>query len=1181
MAQWTEEQLAAIEARGASFLVAAAAGSGKTSVLVERLIRILSDTDNRVDITRLAVVTFTNDAAAEMRGRLEQALAARIAAEPENAWLRRQHALLRCAKISTIHSFCYALIRDYGAQLDISPSFRILEENEEVVLRDAAMAQTLEQWYADPSRRGAMALLCDTFCGKTDSRLAELLLSLYRQAAGMPFGIERLTALEKGYADGSMRERFLAQLRDRLTRAEEWMAKAEQAVADVAQPKLTEHIQGEHTQAMLLRRAAEDASCTPTQLADLLARVEFARIPPMGKKCLAPERYAYVRFMREESKKILKALHDDMPVLLRHMDEDLALHHAVFPHLRALLADFSAALWAKKCEKNAIGFDDGEQLALALLGSWEGGRVVRTPLAQALSEQYQMLLLDEFQDTNNRQDLIFKLLSHGGSAERNGDNLFMVGDVKQAIYRFRLANPQNFLDTMAASVPYSPDTTENAFLRLNRNFRSSPEVVQTVNFVFRAVMSPAVGEVCYDAGEELVQGAAFADTPRATEVMLLSDKAQEADYIAARIAGMLRDGAAVSVNGTQTRPCRPRDFCILCRTRDPMAGYAAALEERGVAVYCEEESAYLKAREIALLLHLLRVIDNPPNDISMAAVLLSPMFSFTADDLVELRILARYTSLYSAICLGIGKQLESAQALPQMTGALLDKAEYFYNTLQSLRMYAVSDTLEQLIRRIYDSTDFLAVMRRGTHGSRRQANLRMLLAHARGYETNTGGGLGGFLRYIDCISALGKDMQEGAVVSGSEDVVTVKTIHGSKGLEFPFVFLADSARVFSVKEKSAPYQFAQSLGFGFRMQTPAAFERFVTMPYALILTHNESLSKSESMRLLYVALTRAKDRLFLPLCCDGASCKRFAGFADGIAANGAVTPELAAAAGSMADWLAMAFLSAENGTLLRTVCGATDCACAGGVPVAMDEYKPQEKQATEAAEETSPFLPDAAATALLRERFAACRARVPDTRFAKTTVSMLTREDEAIDLALRRPRFLEAAGKLTPAEKGTALHAFLQFADFAAAQRDPAAEIARLTAQGYLSAAQADSIRVPWLTRFFESDLYLRICASSRVSRERRFLVRLRDLELPELTQFSDTDAMLSGIMDLVFEEPDGLVLVDYKTDAVSAAEVLTERHHAQLQVYARTLTLIEQKPVKAAYLYAFSLGQMVPVALT
>lgn len=1184
MRNWTPEQQQAINARGASFLVSAAAGSGKTSVLVERLIRQLTDEENPVSADRLAVVTFTNDAAAEMKSRLESALTQCIAANPRNAWLRRQQSLLQSARISTIHTFCFDLIRDHCAGLDITPTFRIMEETEMNMLVSQALTDTMTAWYGDPAHAQEMELLCDRFCGQTDAELDKLMTELYRCVMGMPFGLQRMKQLAELYGNDSFTDMYLEGICRSISACIQQLEEAIRLSAQVNQEKLTAFLITEQEQLTLLQKACQDRE--PDRCAELFGVLTFATFPRMTKTCTDPGKRELAKALRDSSKEAMQQLKKEAPGLLLHRTEDLEAHSRLLPLLHDFLQELDNRLWEMKCEKNAIGFADAEQLALSLLGECqEDGAIRQTALAKELSEFYQIIMIDEFQDTNNKQDLIFKLISHNGSAVSNGNNLFMVGDVKQAIYRFRLANPQNFIRTMQACKPYSgTDDGENAFILLNRNFRSSPEVIAMVNFLFGTLMTEQVGEVAYTQSEALHQGAAFADTPRRTQVALLEPREDgtdpEADYIAGCISRMLREKAPVSDGADHTRPCRPRDFCILMRNKAKGSVYAEALAKQGVAAYCEEAAAYLKAREITLLLNLLRIIDNPPQDTAMAAVLLSPMFRFDMDELTQLRLLAPKASLYAAICRGIG-ETGAEDAQPALTGPLYEKTRNFYGALQEFRMYAMHDTPERLIRRIYENTDFLSVMQRYGDGAKKQANLRLMLTYAQNYETASGGGLSGFLHYIARVSAQGKDFQPGASVSGSEDVVAIKTIHKSKGLEFSFVFLAESETPFSTQDQRGQFQFLQEYGFGFRLQNPADYTRYKTLPYAAISLRRESYAKSEELRLLYVALTRAKDKLFLPLRLDDARKKQVFGFGAAIAASGGATPAIAASASCMSDWLWMALLTAENAQPLREACEIPAFPLQPAVPMDILHIRQDGEQQEQAASAPAYPKPDPAIVTALRMQFAA----VYDDRMtvipSKTSVSALSKDEEAVNLALRRPRFLEEDTALTGAEKGTALHAFLQYADFEAAARDPAGEQQRLVADGHLTRRQADSLDPNRIRAFFASPLYERIRQAEHVWRERKFLVRISDLELPDEPQYTGTNAMLSGIMDLVFEEPDGLVLVDYKTDYVQGGEILTERYQRQLLLYRHTLALLHSKPVKETILYSFHLNKAISLTET
>ena len=521
MRNWTPEQTQAIQARGASFLVSAAAGSGKTSVLVERLIRLLSDSEHRIPAERMAVVTFTNASAAEMKQRLYAALSACIEAEPDNLWLRKQQSMLQCARITTITSFCFSLIREHCEALAITPTFRILEETEAQLMLQDAVSKALLEAYESPELVPAMERLCRVFCPQTDKPLEEMLLSLYRCVMSMPFGLEGMTALSKRYTDGTFEALYLPMLRARLRRCALFSQNALHAAEFVGQEKLSLLLACESEAISAVLAAWEQPDTDPRDCLAMLSSIPFATFPRMGKDCPAPDKRDFAKQLRDSYKKEVQSVLADLSAFCTYGKEDLQSHAVLLPDLQALLQRVDAQLWTAKCDKNAIGFSDAERLALSLLCERApDGTLAKTELARTLSDYYEILMIDEFQDTNDIQNLIFRLLSRDGTPEQNGSNLFVVGDVKQAIYRFRLANPQIFLDTMQAGVPYTDTTQENATIRLNRNFRSCAQVIAFVNHLFGSLMTEEVGQIAYTTEEALVQGASFADRRGDTESAL-------------------------------------------------------------------------------------------------------------------------------------------------------------------------------------------------------------------------------------------------------------------------------------------------------------------------------------------------------------------------------------------------------------------------------------------------------------------------------------------------------------------------------------------------------------------------------------------------------------------------------------------------------------------------------------
>ncbi len=1176
---WTAEQESAINARGCSVLVSAAAGSGKTSVLVERLIRILSDSVNRVPADRMAVVTFTKDAAAEMKQRLSAALADLTEREPENQWLSEQQLLLQSAKISTIHSFCFDLIRDNIHELELAGSFRIMDETEANLMVSGVIKEIIDSRY--DTHPEMMELLYDQFCEKNDSGIEEILKSIYEFICSLPFGISWLGKVTEGYSpSGNILEAFQKEYMKYITaeihKAAEMSDECIQlALEGDAGEKASDLLQTENDAFRKIKSLFASADKTPAEKLAEYAEPGFGRLT--FAKNADPENKKKIQTLRDEYKDVIKKKLSQKTGILQHSEEDISMHYRVLSAFLELVTELDEKLWKKKTEKNCIGFADAEMLAVKLLARrGEDGSIHKTQLADDLSEYYQIIMIDEFQDTNNNQDLIFRMLSKGGSAERPGSNLFMVGDVKQSIYRFRLANPKNFISTMDNSVEYTENNSgENSFIRLNRNFRSSADVINLVNFVFRTVMSREVGEIVYDSGEELVQGAVFSDRDRKTEVALIDSEAEnapsQAEYTAEKIASMLREGTPVDNRDGTTRPCQMKDFCILLRSRKHAQEYKTELAKRGINAYSEETAGYLSSREISVLLNLLRVTDNPLIDTSFAAVLLSPLFMFTDDEMIILRLEKRKGHLYNAVYAAA-----EGESTVEMPDALKAKSIHVIETMSDLRMHAASKSLVELIQYIYERTDFISLVHMYEDGAGKRANLRALLEYAKTYQQSSDAGLNGFIRYIDRTLMLKGDFKPGQTAATSENAVSIKTIHKSKGLEFPFVFLCETQTRFNRQDSLKKYQFSYESGIGFKLQSRREFMKYTTLPYEVINGMNMGDSLSEEMRLLYVALTRARERLFIPLDTGKAESK-LGKYAQKIHQNQGVTPGLSRSADSMADWLLMAFITHRNGNPLRVMSGydmfwIQD----SGFEIDFTEVTEKSGDGCNSLSVQASAEPDPKLTDEIRRRFEASRCGDGGRLQAKFSVSDITKDHSKFGITLKRPSFMKEQTGMTPSERGTVIHSILQHADFENLRKNPEEEIQRAADNGFITQSQADQTDVRYLKAFTDSDIFRRAAASSRMERERKFLVRISDLELENeyFRKFSGTDCMVQGIIDMYFEEDDGLVLVDYKTDNVSDMNTLVENYGLQLELYRGALEKTENKKVKQTVIYSLWLSQ-------
>lgn len=1182
MRKWTAEQQNAIDAENRSIIVSAAAGSGKTSVLVQRLIRIISDSSRRIPVEKMVVVTFTNDAAAEMKMRLSSSLSEMLRSNPEDRWLSRQRSLIGSAKISTIHSFCFGLLRENISELDITFGFRIAEPSEERIFKEKALQIIFEEFYSKYPED--MKFLNDCFCTVSDKPLENMIFSLYDQIMSIPFYDKWFENLFKTYENGSVYlEDFNEYVGGRLEDIDYMLKGISSLASDYGQQKLIDAVDTDIMGFSVIRKLFEKGEYI--EFAKAISAFKFTRMPNPAKNSGDESIRAVIKANRDSCKNaVQKLVKKDVVNLYAYINEDLELHKKAAAIIKRIIDNMAHELWKIKVSKNTICFDDAEQLTLELLTERnQEGKVVKSALAKEISDYYEIIMVDEFQDTNNRQDMIFRLISKGGNTEKYGSNLFMVGDVKQSIYRFRLANPDNFIKAVSSAVPYEKGGTENTCIKLNQNFRSSSEVIEFANYVFSHIMTGKAGDVDYNEDEYLIQGASFPEGNRNTKILLFEDDKNSAEekYTAIQIKRILDEKTPVSDGKGGTRPCEYRDFCILIRNRDKAEGFARELESRGIPSYYEEMAGYIKSREIAVLLNILRIVDNPLNDTALMSVMLSPMFMMTAQEAAEIRLIDKNASVYKNILAGIG----ASGSEPLLSGELYIKAKFLYDTVTQLRMYAVAYTLRELISRIYDSTDFLSVMQIYKDSAKKKANLRMLLEYAESYESGTKGGLSGFIRYIDRISESGGDLETTVKVSGSQNVVSIKTMHKSKGLEYPFVFIVAVSTTFKGDDVKLPYRFSADRGLGFKFQNKEKYEKYATMPFAAVEAYNYGRTVSEEMRLFYVAVTRAKERLFITYEIDknedSSKNLNIRQYNFDMKLSGGITHRIVGNARSIGDWLSMVLPAHRKSGLMRKISGTADSAFMfdEDFEIEYELYEPEEEEVLPEKELEKTALPDLTVTDELKRNF----AFKYDHRFsqltAKLSVSDVSKDDEAYGIRLSHPHF-SGGKRLTGAEKGTALHTFLQYADFDSTKRDVESEIERLKSGGYLTDLQAEAVKAEDVKAFLRSGIFKRMENAVSVIREKKFLIAIDDMELDgELGEiYKGTTGMLNGIIDVVIEEEDGLVLADYKTDYVKEPEELIEKYSKQLMLYKHTLEKIGSKPVKQALIYSFHFGREIEI---
>ena len=1171
--KWTPEQRQSIEARGGSLLISAAAGSGKTAVLVERIIRLITDPDHPVDVDRLLVVTFTRAAAAEMRQRLSNALAKKMAEKPDDLYYQRQQMLLPRAYISTVHGFCTRLLQEYAGQTGLPVGFRVADESQSGLLAAQALDEVLEENYrrADPA---FMALAAQLNSGRNDMALRTAVESAYAFMQAQPFPDRWLQKQIDAYSavvpleQTAWMQTILQALDMELEYAASLCYRAyEVSVAADLEPYV-DTLLCESQQLTRLRDFLPTA--TYDEMQSKVCAFTFGRLAPVRAKDEAlTEAKEEVKALRDAAKKSLARCAALFCGTEAECRADLAQMAPLVDALGALVRQFTDRYVTLKRQEKLLDYNDLEHESLRLLLDAEGHP---TPLAEELSRRFAHVMVDEYQDTNAAQEALFRAIS------RKEENVFFVGDVKQSIYGFRQAMPFLFTRRRGEYNPYCEESpVYPATITLKNNFRSRRTVTDTVNFLFRQLMGERLGGVVYGDDEELKYTAAYAEADTSTEWLLLdkgaaaaegiTDVQAEARQIALRIRQMKESHMQI-VDDKALRSIDYGDFCILLRGRTHIGEYVKELERLGIPAAADKGADFLSTPEVQASLSLLRVIDNPLREVELSAVMLSPLFGFTADDLALLRVTyGKYLPLYVAVE-NMAKEENAALAdLSARCGLLLSH-------LRRLRTLAVSLPADRLLETAYRDLDVEAVFAARSGGRQRVANLHQLDRIARGFEQGGFRGLSAFVRHLDRLQEQGVDLGGGDTLS--QNGVRLMTVHASKGLEFPVVFLARLGGQGSNEDSRKKLLFHHRLGIGMKLTDDAEGEKHVPLPHCAVKTARQLDDCAEELRVWYVALTRAREKLVMVYSAkDPDAVMRKAEM--NLPVAGPLLPAVVCQAKSPGEMLLTAALrhpdfrpyrnhSEVAGLSAETAWQVTVCDTVAPATVA---------EAEETARE------DTALTATLRERIGytypyapllGVPAHLPASRLSHQRLSRRF-------IAANPPAFLQKEG-MTAAQKGTATHTFMQYADYAAAAADPMAEAQRLLSAGFLTDRQAEVISEEKLRRFFDGALYHRMTAAEGLWREFPFVMEVPATMLaPDLPEEAAGETVVvQGIADCVFREGDRLILVDYKTDKVDSAAALIDRYRSQMLFYKQALEKIFGLPVTEMLLYSFALGEAVEV---
>lgn len=1177
---WTTDQRHAIECRKGSVLVSAAAGSGKTAVLVERVIRRLTDKDNPCSAEDLLIVTFTRAATAQMREKIGAAILKRLSEDPTDRHLRRQYMLLPFAKICTIDSFCNDLVRENFHALGISPDYSLLDNETAVIMKNDVCEAMLERAYEEDSD-GSFSGLSDMMSsGSSDEDFAKLIIKMYDISTAYPFPDLWLDSLIGEYSQpdinksrwGGIIKKYVCDMLDYCVFSSRDVMTAMESDPIVADA-YGAAVQNDINMYAELREKINSDWDEALEAFKTVKYMSLGRVP----KGYESETKNVVTTARKKLKDLLKKVPGIMCVSSEEHADDMRLLRDPVTKLIELVKQFGREYSAEKDKMNSADFSDILHRALNLLAVSDGsGGYIKTDLARELSSHYVEILVDEYQDINEAQDMIFRAIS----ADEN--NLFTVGDVKQSIYRFRQAMPEIFLRRRSTTHSFESGKYPLG-ITLGSNFRSRVGVTSCVNYIFRQLMSTEAGELEYDDSEALNAAAKYPerDTPDC-ELHVVTDKGNRADtleaqarYVARYIDRTVREGKMLVTKGGALHPASYGDFCILLRTAKNVSSvYANALSERGIPVFSPETGGFFEAAEISFILSLLRVLDNPVQDIPLAAVMLSPLFGFSAGELADIRASAK-------------ERLEAGETEPLYRSVAVSadggskKAAAFLKKIESLRRLSLTLSAGELVHRVCEETGFDALVGAMPDGERRRLNVGLLCDYAEKYEAAGNLGLSGFIRFIDKVARTSGDLATAARPSENADIVRIMTVHQSKGLEFPICILADMQHAFNERDNTESVLISSSAGLGMKRRTEDGISVYDTASRRATVITSERMGRSEEMRVLYVALTRAKENLVMVTSVPNPE-KGLAKVAVECGIGERANPFAVLRMNNFSDLVLTALMRHPAADELRKLSGVD-------VPIFLSE-KDRFKLKVVVSDSES-FMTESANEQKIAAKpvfFNEVQARL-DYSDPRSVLSSVPAKRAASDgserginreyFASSRPAFMSSGG-LTPAQRGTATHKFMQFSDYSAARAGIESELARLVDGGFLSEDEGKAVNIGAAKRFFMSPLAERIFASDNVMREKKFAALFpAKFFYPELTgEAAEEKIVVQGIADCVFVEDGELVIVDYKTDTGVDAEALLDRYSAQLEIYREALSQALGMPVKETLLYSFFMNSTVKV---
>jgi len=1284
---WTKQQFAAITQKDCNLLVAAAAGAGKTAVLVERIIQKIIDEKNPIDIDSLLVVTFTNAAATEMRERIGVAISKAIEDNKDSKNIHRQLALLNKSAITTIHSFCLEVIRNNFQSIDIDPKFRILDETEATLLKSETLNELFEGIYEDEEENNLdfFELLEAYGSNRDDQKIQDMVLNIYSFVQSYPWPELWLDSQTESYnldveidfANTAWGKILLESIKIRL---EGLLVLVDCACKKLQfamglEKYLPVFIDDAHALRGLLNICNTvikgDENCSnnknlnencseSTNVVEneglnenvhheiganwddiylYLKNVEFATLPRCGKDA---DKYIQedVKKTRDELKSYIKNLKDE--VFLLKSEEIIADLKTMYPILKCitrLVVEFSNSYALKKNRRASVDFNDLEHFCLKILSEVdEEGKIRPTKVAKAYKERYSEILVDEYQDSNLVQEIIISMISRD---DIGTPNVFMVGDVKQSIYRFRQAKPELFLDKYN-HYSNEADSLYRKIL-LFKNFRSRKEVVDGVNFIFKQIMSESVGELDYSDIEKLNPGANYPENQEEdrivggevelhliettrlqdntaelsenetfedeTEVELDEDEIldnlqQEARMVANRIIELMlpdKAGKKFSVldkKSNQYRDIQFKDIVILLRTTKNWTDvFTEELSRASIPTFADTGSGFFKTPEVQVILSLLQLIDNPYQDIPLLAVLRSPIANFSTDDLTQLRLADRKASLFEAL-----------NALALGEAATCAKAKRFLNRLALWRDMSQYMSTHKLIWQLYNDTGYFSIVGAMHDGEKKQANLRILFERSLQFESTSYKGLFNFITFIDKLKTHRGDLGSAKILGENDNVVRLMSIHKSKGLEFPVVFLCGCGKKFNFQDMYKGVLLHQELGFGPDFVDSKKRIKYPSVPKLAIAQKLKVETLSEEMRILYVALTRSREKLIL----TGAVGNLEKSANRWLATSNSPIEKFPAhdmlKAQNYLDWVCPSVMRHSSSKKLREVaglgteysgaqsmdevdfniflCNQSDIAISNKIE--QDEAPPVDTLAWLENNVQNEIGNRQKIDGRLNWKYKYNNFTNIPSKISVTEIKRFFNiNNEGEDsptlkqASIKKPAFLQEKKGLSSAEKGTIMHFVMQHIDFY--DKNIGNQINNMVLKELITQNQAKSVDVKKIEAFIFSPICKRMLESGKIFREVPFNIELPFDELYPNNDSCDSNEdkiLLQGVVDCYFEEANKIVLIDYKTDYISNGNIkeIKDKYSLQISYYARALELLTGLSVNERYIYLFATGELVEV---